>query len=269
MMKKFKPFKKEAILVFVLFCHTVLQSLANIHLTDANPGSFALGSIQSVNEEWQNPAVMSFSDRSEVSISVFNRFSIKELNTASIYFKHPNKWLDNGVKLSRFGYSDYQIISFESAFSKKILQRVSLGTILTYTNKKSLLEEKNAHLINAHIGIYCELNKDIILALLINNVLDLGKKNHPNGYVGLKYKAYENSSLFIETGYNYDNNLLLSLGFEYILMDQFIIRSGIKIKPMIPSLGFGYSYHNWIVESGFSLHSNLGVSSIIGVKYLL
>ncbi|MDR0863601.1 MAG: hypothetical protein LBO74_01555 [Candidatus Symbiothrix sp.] len=267
-MKKIIPqvFKNLLILSFVCFSQTSL-AVSELFFMDAR--SFALGNVHALSDELLNPATIAFSEQRQAGISVLNRFQMKELNTANLYLKYPNKWLDAGVKFSTFGYEDYRISQMQASFAKKIAPNLSLGIQLAYLNESSILEENARQTFTSGLGVYYRLNEKIDLALLGENLLHTFDDNPVCGYAGMKYKPFENSVLLLEANYGKETQFTFSLGFEYEILNQFLIRAGFRSNPKTPSFGIAYQWNKWTVEAGFSFHSVLGVSSIIGVNFEL
>jgi hypothetical protein len=256
--------------LFLVFALTNIQtSFASKELNTYDVRSFSLGKIRALSDELLNPATIPFSNRKEGGISIFNRFQMKELNTATLYLKYPNKWLDTGVKLSTFGYSDYRIIQSQFDFAKKIFPDFSVGIYLCYLNESSIMETHPGHYLTSGLGFYFHLNEQIDLALLGENLLYTSDENRLNISAGLKYKVAEHSLFLLEVSNGNERHFSFSAGFEYEIFNQFIVRSGFNSNPETPSFGIAYQWNKWIIDAGFSFHSSLGTSSMIGIKFLI
>jgi hypothetical protein len=264
-MKKIIPqvFKNLLILFFVFFSQTSL-AVSELFFMDAR--SFALGNVHALSDELLNPASISFSEQRQTGISVLNRFQMKELNTANLYLKYPNKWLDAGIKFSTFGYEEYRFSQMQVSFAKKIVPNLSLGIQLAYLNESSILEENAPHSFTSGLAVYYRLNEGIDLTLLGENLLHTSDNNPVGGYAGMKYQPFENSVLLLEIVYGKEIPFNFSVGFEYEILNQFTLRAGFRSNPKTPSFGIAYQWNKWTVEAGFSFHSVLGVSSLIGVN---
>ncbi|MCC8144960.1 MAG: hypothetical protein LIO93_00660 [Bacteroidales bacterium] len=255
---------------FLILIPFFIQDLyPNYRLSSHDTQSLSLGEIHALNKETHNPAGLSFFKTMKAGLSVFNPFTMQELTTATIYFKHPNKRIDYGIRLSAFGYDDYKITALQSSFSKKLFPSFSIGVHFLYQKESSLLKENQENYFSSHLGCWYILNDRIQLAVLAENILSNNTINPFNCSLGSIYKPHADVSLFIEAGYTEKKNLSLSLGFEYYIVEQFIIRSGFQINPKTPSLGIGYLFHKWMLNAGFSFHSILGISSSIGISFHL
>jgi len=231
--------------------------------------SFSLGNIRAAGDEWLNPATISFTERKHLSLSVFNHFQMSELNTVNLSFACPNKYLDAGLLFSTFGYEDYRITQLQSSFSKNIIPDLSIGIQLNYRNTKSRWEEDSQAGFSSGLGIYYRLGKRVDLALLGENLLCFSWKEMWRWQAGLQYQVSESVNVFAEIGYNKEKVFRFSVGMEYAILEQFYIRSGYDSMHGMPSFGVGYGWNRWQVDVGFSFHSVLGMSSVIGVKYRL
>lgn len=259
---------RKAVCVFLsLFVCNASFSFNELTFEDAR--SFALGSVQSLSNELINPSELSFQEKTQFGISVLNRFEISELNTVQAYAKLPNSIVDAGIKLSYFGYEDYYLIRGQTSFSKKINPNFSVGINLNYWNESSLLQEKDKHHISSDLGVYYQLSNALGLTLLTQNILSSSDFNSLYAYLGIHYRAFSNFSVLIETSYNKANDFDFSCGVEYTILEQLFIRGGLNKRDQSPRLGVGYQWRDWQLDAGFSIHSTLGISSIIGINYFL
>jgi hypothetical protein len=58
-----------------------------------------------------------------------------------------------------------------------------------------------------------------------------------------------------------------SFGIEYMPIDNFRIRTGLRSSPLKPSFGIGYQLADICLDVGMLYHSVLGVSMGIGVSF--
>jgi outer membrane receptor protein involved in Fe transport len=259
--------KNLLFLSFFVFCFQVSFAANHLFISDAR--AFSLGNIRSLSDELINPARISFSQQKEIGIAVLNHFQLSELNTANLYFKYPNQYLDAGVKFSTFGFEDYRISQIQFGFSKKIHSSFALGIHLTGLSEYSLHNENSRYFLSASIGFYYIVNEDLHFTGLAENCIETFDENKLLLSSGIKYLIAENSIFYLETQYEKENRFNFSLGFEYDILEQFNIRTGIQTNPKIPSLGITYKWEKWDIDAGFSFHSTLGISSMISVRFKL
>jgi hypothetical protein len=265
-MKKFISFG-VTIFICSFFSAHFCPASATGERNATNAHSFALGNLHALDESFVNPASLSFQSNKQLGISVLNRFEMKELNTSNLFGVFPNDWVDASILLLHYGYEDYQIIQAQTGFSKKIFPGFSLGINLIYSHESSILEEDAIHRLSSDIGIRYQHNSSIEWAFLAQNSLHTGKEQCWNLYGGMAYKALDNCRLFIETGYGFEKKLNVSLGIDYELIEQLNVRVGIQTANKTPSFGIAYRWNKWNINTGFSLHPTLGISSIIELIY--
>ena len=85
--------------------------------------------------------------------------------------------------------------------------------------------------------------------------------------IGFQWEIINN--LLIVGNAETDKQTTLSgrIGIEYQLIDHFYIRTGIKVTPLLPTLGIGYRLSDFVVDVAAHYHPVLGVSTGIGLKY--
>jgi hypothetical protein len=265
-MKNFISFGVK-IVIFSFFSALFCPALAIGERTSTNAHSFALGDLHALDQSFINPASLSFQSDKQLRLSVLNRFEMKELNTSNLFGIFPNEWVDAGVLFSHYGYKDYQIIQVQTGFSKKIFSGLSLGINLIYSHESSILEENPNHRLSADMGIRYQYSPTVEWAFLAENGIHTGKESCWNLYGGMSYKAVDNCRLFIESGYGATQKLSFSLGIDYELVEQLNVRAGIQTANQTPSFGIAYRWNKWQINTGFSLHPTLGISSIIELIY--
>jgi hypothetical protein len=250
---------------FIALFSLSVQAIGELISTDAR--SYDLGSLHALSRESLNPAYLSFHTNPQISVSVLNQFEIKELNTFYVAGKYPNPYVDAGLTFSHYGYADYRIVQAQSGFAKKILPGFAIGLNLIYFQESSILEEHVQNHLSSDIALYYQLNSSVAFAFLATNLLHTFPGRIENFYAGMSYEAVKNCVFLVETHYDINRYFNLSLGLEYELAEKFNIRTGIQTGIKTPSFGVGFKQNQWTIDTGFSLHPVLGVSSIIGVNY--
>jgi hypothetical protein len=235
--------------------------------TDAR--SLALGNVCALSEELVNPANLSFSSGKAIGLSVFNRFEMSELNTASLYWKCPNPAVDFGTKLASFGYSDYRISQLQGHLAKKLSSAFSIGLQMNYFFQSSVLEEDNRHFLSSGLGLHYRINDRIDLAALGEDLLSTFDEKPWKIHAGISYRLTDEVIILFETVSGYDLPFAFSAGLEYAILQQVFLRSGYDSRGKTPSFGLAYQWSKWKVDLGFSIHNILGISSLIGVSYEL
>ncbi|MDR1737739.1 MAG: hypothetical protein LBR66_02840 [Candidatus Symbiothrix sp.] len=242
-------------------------AVGELETTDTR--SVSLGGVRALSADLLNPAQVSFTERPFIGLSVLNRFQMKELNTANLSVAFPNVWVDAGVQLATFGFSDYRLSRLQGSFSKKLSGSVAVGIQLAAVVESSILEPTDRYGISSGLGVIYRINEKVDCAVLGENLLTTLPEINRNICAGVNYHAVENVNLLTEVAYGNRTDLYFVAGMEYIVSELFALRAGYNSYTHSPSLGVGFLMHKWRIDAGFSFHSVLGLNSAIGVIYEL
>jgi len=229
--------------------------------------ALSLGQMKALSQGLTNPAYLPFLERKQIGVSVFNRFEMKELSTRSIYCLIPNRLLDMSFHLSAFGYGDYQLTDVQASFAKKLSQRFSIGTSVSYMSENSILEESVQTYLFADVSCFWRINNSFEWALITENLIHTRNPQPSFCYTGVKYQLIPTACILLESGYDFQNQLSVSAGIEYEIVRQLTVRGGFQNNPKSPSLGFACKIGHWSVDTAFLFHPVLGLSSGISVEY--
>ncbi|MDR0768619.1 MAG: hypothetical protein LBE71_01740 [Dysgonamonadaceae bacterium] len=234
---------------------------------DVDVCALALGNVKALSRGLSNPAFLAFMERKELGASVYNRFMIKELNTASVHAFVPNRTIDASFLLSSYGYEDYRLLQVQAGLAKKLSHGFSIGTNLTYLNKNSILKPESKSYLSADVGLYYRINESFEAAFTAGNLLHTSSPFPVVYSAGVLYQLLPDCSILIEADADFGDYFEVKAGIEYEIAGQFSVRAGFKTQPKTPSIGFAYSGMRWKTEVAFFLHPVLGVSSAIGMAW--
>jgi hypothetical protein len=229
--------------------------------------ALSLGQMKALSQGLMNPAYLSFSERKQIGVSVFNRFEMKELSTRSIFCLIPNRLIDMNFRLSMFGYNEYQLMEGQAGFAKKLSERFSIGTTVSFISKNSILEESAQSYLLADLSFFWQINDVFEWALTTENLIHSRNSQPSFLHTGVKYRLTTTACVLLEAVYDFQNTFNISAGFEYEIVNQIIVRGGFKNNLHSPSFGFAYKSERWSAETAFLFHSELGVSSGVSVSY--
>jgi len=233
----------------------------------ADVRALSLGQLKALSQGLVNPAYLPFSERKQIGISVFNRFEMKELSTRSIYCLFPNRLLDMNIRLSVFGYDEYQLIEGQAGFAEKISSGFSIGTSVSYITEKSILKEQNQTYLLADLCFFWRINDAFEWALTTENLIHTQNPQPSFCFTGIKYQLAPTACVMLESGYDFQNSFSLSAGFEHEIVKELTVRGGFRNNLKTPSLGFAIRIEHWNVDTAFLFHPNLGVSGGIAATY--
>ncbi len=230
--------------------------------------SLSLGGVRALNKGLTNPASLSFLSRPQATIAVFNRFQMSELNTSIGQLLFPNRMIDAGLRMSYFGYEEYNLFSVEAGLSKKLNPVISLGAKLLYLNRSNFLNENAESGIQAGAGLFFQLSQAISLGLLAENLASTFEEKNCRIHLGINYQMLNRCNVLFECCSDMKKYIHLIAGFDYEITEQLNFRAGIRTNPSVPTLGAAYSFGRFSIALCFELHQTLGNSSAIEVQYL-
>lgn len=263
-----------SILYFTVFPYflSICKALDVYQYIDAK--AYSMGNTLSVLPGFANPASCSFTTVRSASLQYVNRYGVKELSTYAGLINLPNKYLNTGLYMSRFGFNAYHETMVSVNVYKKLSSYLGLGIRINYLNLHYSDKETNKSLVTGDIGVYIKPVKHLILSVLAVNPLRTGIKIGKNKYdtsiilsVGV---SYEIAKYFLVTGELEKDFLypaIVKLGMEYIPIKQLSIRAGMYAKPFTPSFGLGINISPFVIDLAFNRHPVLGFYSCCGLLF--
>jgi hypothetical protein len=265
-MKKNLGYGLGVSVLFLLFSYSqIIYAIDKTSETDVQ--SLALGDVRSLSPALSNPAAILLLKNGEIGIFTINRFGMKELNTSGVYGIFPNKWLSAGCKFSSYGYEEYRLSRGEISLAKKITPEISIGVQFGCLHENSILKEQNKTYFIADPGIYWRLHPKFELAFITENLFHTSKFVKPSFYTGIIYKPIPEFHVFIENGFNFQNQVHLSFGIQYEILYQLTFRCGFRTDSSNPAIGASWKWERWKIDAVFLLHNFLDLSSGLNFSY--
>ena len=261
-------FRGIRIIFLFLFISKFQEVYPFDEVRSADVRALSLGQIKALSQGLVNPAYLPFSEQKQIGISVFNRFEMKELSTRSLFALLPNRWLDMNLRLSVFGYNEYQLIEGQAGFAKKLSSGFAIGTSVGYITKNSILEERIQSYLLADLSFLWRINDVFEWALTTENLIHTRNSQPTFCFTGVKYQLAPTASVLLESGVDFQNSFGISAGIEYEIVKELTVRGGFRNSLQTPSLGFAVRIEHWNVDTAFLFHPTLGVSGGIAVEYL-
>lgn len=237
--------------------------------------SYSMGNVQSVLPGFTNPASFGFTSASRYfSLQYINRYGIKELSTWSGAINFPNKYLNTGFFISRYGMK-----AFHETFSglnmyRRLSDRISLGIRISYLNIHYSDKEPNKSAFSADIGLLVSVLEQLKLSVLVINPFCLRmkigntKEKLPSViFVGACYELLQSLMLTGEIEKNFVLPVSCKLGFEYIPIKELSVRAGFFTSPLTPTFGVGVRLLPFTIDLAFSKYSVLGFQSSCSLKF--
>lgn len=217
-----------------------------------------------------NPAVLSFSERYEVSVVYQTKYRMKEMSAWRVAFQCPLQVLDMGFSLSSFGRSEYKDHLLVCGVSKKIDSRWIAGMSLACHMLQIKEMQENIFSPTLDAGMIYLLSEYVKLGFSCQNIpLTNGflKKERYSVRAGLAWEPKPMLLVMMEAENNSDVLVAGRLGVEYGLFSSFHIRTGLHTNPVVPSVGMGYMYGICVLDVAVAYHHVLGVSPNVTLKF--
>jgi hypothetical protein len=231
-----------------------------------NARSVALGRVHALESGVINPSSLSFVQTPTLGFSVYNQYQIKELNNFACYGILPNKLLDIGLQVLKYGYEDYYRWTVQGSFSKKITSMIALGTSFRYQQFSNFGEEEIKPLMHVDLGLFFRINEKLTAALLAEDVIN-NAQDKCRSSIGLDYSVVSSCKFLLECTVREKEPLSFSSGIEYELMDHFYFRMGVYSHPLTPTFGVSFSLRPFSIDVACDKHSFLGYSVMLGISY--
>lgn len=263
--------------IFILSANLYIQpafAVDNLRLTDIR--SLGMGGNEVTQSSLSNPALITLHACKSVGTDYINRYSVKELGTVHIGFQYPNIVLPASVDIFSFGYDKYRETMFRVSVGKLLNEKWRVGIGIQYAFLQTDILEDVPKRLSIDMGLLYSPVDKLFIGLLIMNFPSISLNPE-------KIEIKDFTDYSVQIGFQWDimNRLLIagtagtdkettitgSAGMEYIPFDKFRIRAGIKLSPLLPSMGIGYSFYRFTVDVAVVYHSVLGISSGLGLKY--
>ncbi|MDR1722940.1 MAG: hypothetical protein LBR84_03250 [Tannerella sp.] len=265
-------------LLFFILCGCYIQisgnATDNLRIPDLRTLSLGGGGVSET--PLFNPSLLAFQANSKLYSNYYNRYSVSELATISGGCYYLNEIVPAGFEITSFGYDEYRESMFRLSLGKQIAEKWAFGIAIQYNLLQSELFEESSGRVSSDIGISYKPVENVLAGLSILHfpTIKVGDKNIDNKHIasysinfGINWKI---TNMVLITGSlenNEEDPLGGSFGIEYMPLEEFKIRTGIRTSPLRPSLGVGYRIGSINADVGMVYHSILGVSMGIGVSF--
>ncbi|MEG2150837.1 MAG: hypothetical protein RRY36_06420 [Bacteroidaceae bacterium] len=236
--------------------------------------SYSMGNTVSILPGFANPSSYAFSSTRCASLQYLNRYGLKELSTYAGGVNVPNKYLDAGLYIARFGFSAYNETLLSLNCYKRLSDYISLGIRISYFSLHYTAKESNAGAVTGDIGITIRPMEHFLMSVVAANPLqtkvNLGERRENLPVVlsvGMSYELAESFLLTAEVEKDFEFPVVYKFGMEYNPIKQLSIRAGLSGKPFVPAFGVGVHLGQFTVDIAFNRHSVLGFRSCCGLQF--
>lgn len=202
-----------------------------------------------------------------------NRFLVKELSLKSAGVALPVRYGVFGLKVSHFGYEQFNESKFGLAYARKLSERFAVGVQLDYLHT-SIGGDYGSHgALTFEVGLLARIDDHLSLGAHVYNPISAQIADYADERIaavfrlGAAYAFDENLTLTAEAEKQADFDVNIKMGIEYRLIPQLCVRGGIATDPALYSFGFGVLLGNLQIDISSSIHQVLGYSPQVGLIY--
>jgi hypothetical protein len=183
-----------------------------------------------------------------------------------------NHWGVLGVNYSFFGFKDYNDQKFALAYSRKLMERLSVGVQMDLIST-IIPGYGNESRLSAEIGLLAEpVDHFFIGAHVFNpfqsNFTYIAERDIPTIMrVGMGYRNENMLTINAEVEKDLELEPVYKVGVEFNVLYGLNVRAGVCSNPASYSFGLGYIYKRAIAGLGFLSHEVMGFTPHFSLSY--
>lgn len=267
--------RKYLILIFFILSINTLFAL-NGNVPEGARSAAMGGASVALSDFWSlqnNQAGLAFYDHLAAGAYLENRFLVKELSLKSGGMVLPTKSGVFGLKLSYFGYPQYNESKFGLAYARRLSEKFAVGVQLDYLLTSFGNDYGKKGIVTFEVGVLSKINDHLSLGAHIFNpinakIADYADERLPAIIrVGASYAFDDKLMLTAEVEKDSEFDPLAKLGIEYRIIEEIYVRGGVSSNPGLYSFGFGIMLKNLKLDFSSSVHQVLGYSPQISMIY--
>jgi hypothetical protein len=211
---------------------------------------------------FSNPAGLGFIDQSFANSSYDSRFDIAGLSTMSISAVSARKRATLAIGAERFGDELHNENKAGIALAKST-GRVSLGVKASFLGVfTENISSQNT--LMTEFGVMAKLSSKINIGFHAQNITGASLNDFDKIPTVLRlggaFMPINKITLAVETEYIPNQNPYFKGGLEYMLFENFFLRTGINSNIRTNHFGIGYGYQKWQFDYAVNSHPSLGLS---------
>jgi hypothetical protein len=260
--------------IVLLHCIFILNTAGAryFYLSDAESVSLS-GADVCYYSGMANPAGLSVNTGTNLRVCYGNRYMLPEPYISSLSGTLYAQGGSFHSSLDYFGNINLNECRLSLAYGRKIFRWMDAGVRLNYYRFSAGVLSRSDQTITGEIGLLILLSDEVCLGLLYVNPTGSGypgEAKNTETFIRLGISYYRNKNFyscmqFSLAGYQ---ELTLSAGFEYFLVKQFVIRTGLQIGSCLSySCGIGFQGRKMNFSLGIQKHTVLGTSSAVSLTY--
>ncbi len=228
--------------------------------------------------EWavfNNPSAMPMEGNIRLSVFVENKFLLNHLNAQAFAGSFPLKQHSSvGFGFSGLTQRQNTLGLVLMAYSIKLAKTLKAGISGNYWYHQTNQFYKTNHKFSCTVGLLFEPANNLVIGFSIvnptrSNVAKFANEKLPSVLrLGFAYVLSKKVQWVLEIEKDILMKPNLKVGIEYCPRPKISIRSGYCTSPSQFSFGFGYQYHQIILNLSSSYNLTLGPSSQLGLSFV-
>ncbi len=234
------------------------------------------GSSVTLSDTWSyfhNPGATAGVKEIQVGMVYQNRFLLKEFQTQALVASIPLKKGVLSIGTLYNGAKEFRTLRSGLGYALQLTDIFALGIQINHQRIQlpSYYGAKDG--ATAELGLKAAINSKWNVGMSVFNI----GRTKLSGYgddrlttvlrLGSSYTISEKLTAAFEAEKHVDYPASFKLGMDYNAANNFFIRAGARINPLLFSFGFGYNVKNWAIDAGTEWHTFLGWLPTLGVSY--
>ena len=229
-------------------------------------GGAALG-LNDAFSAYNNPGAFGSLEKTQVGLSVENRFLLKELLSQSLAFGyHTEKAGNFGLHFQQSGFSLYREMQAGITYGMKFFDNFSGGVSLNYHRIQLGDIYGSQNTFSAGLGLFYKLNDELNFGMRVMNInraklADFDDERLPTTFsLGAQYVFSEKAFWAVDVEKTLIHPINVRSGLEIQAHEIFAVRIGLNTYPFQANFGFGLKFKMIHLDLASMWHAQLGLS---------
>ncbi|MCK9411016.1 MAG: hypothetical protein M0Q53_01865 [Prolixibacteraceae bacterium] len=233
----------------------------------ALPGQFSI---------FQNQAFLAEEKFSSISLSFRQPWFIKGYHESALSLIWPISTAVLALGVAQSAVATYNETSVSISMAKKLTRRLSGGICINYFFLNLPETGRNTGSFQVDCGLGYKHSRRLSLGLHLRNCASTVAETYQYHLVfplvirgGASCRLSEHLLLASETAIEKYGGVSFRLGFEFKLVENFVLRGGLTTNPFQHSFGFGYLWRFCQLDFALVHHEILGYSPLFSINFNL
>jgi hypothetical protein len=230
----------------------------------------------SLSDVWSaqhNQAGLGFLKRPEAGVYYESRFLMPELGLSGAVVALPTSKGTFGLNVRTFGYELYSESKIGFSYARAFSEQLSIGMQLNYNNIRFAEFYGVRNTFTAEVGVQYKVTPQFTVAAHVYNpnrvkLADFNNERLPSIIrFGIGYNVSKKVLVLAEAEKDSYNKPMIKAGIEYLVTDNFYVRTGIASNPYLNSFGFGLIMKDLRIDFAGTFHRFLGFTPQLSLNY--